>query len=45
MMPFQKRNKDWTNGTEVYKVNNLGLRRLVKTISLEDEGKVVDIFD
>jgi hypothetical protein len=45
MMPYQKRKKDWTNGTKVYKVNNLGIRKLVKTIRLEDEGKVVDIFE
>lgn len=45
MMPNQKRDKNWTNGTKVYKVNNLGMRKLVKTISLEDEGKTVDIFE
>jgi len=45
MMPYQKRDKDWTNGTRIYKVNNLGLRKLVKVISTDDEGGIVDIFD
>jgi hypothetical protein len=45
MMPYQKRDKNWTNGTQVYKVNNLGLRKLVKTIELKDEGQTVDIFE
>ncbi len=45
MMPSQIRSKDWTNGTKVYKVNNLGMRKLVKTITLEDEGKTVDLFE
>ncbi len=44
MMPLQKRDKDWTNGTKVYKVNSLGIRKLVKTITLEDEGKTVNLF-
>lgn len=45
MMPNQVRDKDWTNGTKVYKVNNLGLRKLVKVIDLDDEGETVDIFE
>ena len=45
MMPYQIRDKDWTNGTKVYKVNNLGLRKLVKVIKLEDEGQTINIFE
>ena len=45
MMPYQIRDKDWTNGTKVYKVNDMGLRQLVKIIGLEDENQLVNIFE
>lgn len=45
MMPFFKRKEYWTTGTKVYKVNRLGLRKLLITIKPEDENTVVKLFD
>ncbi len=44
MMPNAKRNENWTVGTKVYKVNKLGLRKLLKEITAEDEGQIVKLF-
>jgi hypothetical protein len=45
MMPGKIRKERWSTGTKVYKVNKLGLRTLLLTISEEDEGKTVDLFE
>ncbi|PQJ80003.1 GIN domain-containing protein [Polaribacter porphyrae] len=44
MMPGAKRNEKWSIGSKIYKVNKLGLRKLLVEIKAEDEGKVVDLF-
>lgn len=44
MMPQAKRKEYWTTGTKVYKVNKLGLRKLLITIKPEDENKTVKLF-
>lgn len=45
MMPQTTRKENWSVGTKVYKVNKLGLRKLVKKITADDEGEVVRLFD
>lgn len=44
MMPFSKRHENWTVGTKIYKVNKLGLKKLLVEIKAEDENKVVNLF-
>lgn len=44
MMPGLSKKERWTVGTKVYKVNKIGLRKLLVTIKAEDEGKVVQLF-
>ena len=44
MMPGTKRNEKWSVGTKIYKVNKLGLRKLLVKIKPEDKGKVVNLF-
>ena len=44
MMPFSIRKENWSVGTKVYKVNKLGLRKLLVKIKPEDEGKTVKLF-
>ena len=44
MMPYAKRIENWTVGTKIFKVNSLGLKTLLVTISEEDEGEVVNLF-
>ena len=44
MMPFSTRKENWSVGTKVYKVNKLGLRKLLIKIKPEDEGKTVKLF-
>ena len=44
MMPFSTRKENWSVGTKVYKVNKLGLRKLLLKIKPEDEGKTVKLF-
>ncbi|MFY0629015.1 MAG: DUF2807 domain-containing protein [Flavobacteriaceae bacterium] len=44
MMPGFSKKERWTTGTKVYKVNKIGLRKLLVTISAEDEGKTVKLF-
>ena len=44
MMPGTKRDEKWSVGSKIYKVNKLGLRKLLLEIKAEDEGKVVDLF-
>jgi hypothetical protein len=45
MMPYQKRKENWTVGTKVYQVNDLGLKKLLIEIIKEDEATVVNLFD
>ena len=45
MMPGFSKKERWTTGTKVYKVNKLGLRKLLITIKSEDEGKTVKLFE
>lgn len=44
MMPGNVKKERWTTGTKVYKVNKIGLRKLLVTIKAEDEGKTVNLF-
>lgn len=44
MMPGLSKKERWTVGTKVYKVNKIGLRKLLVTITAEDEGKTVKLF-
>tara|TARA_R110001632_G_scaffold19898_8_gene59856 strand:+ start:8981 stop:9868 length:888 start_codon:yes stop_codon:yes gene_type:complete len=45
MMPGFSKKERWTTGTKVYKVNKIGARKLLVTISPEDEGKIVKLFE
>ncbi|MFY0602478.1 MAG: DUF2807 domain-containing protein [Flavobacteriaceae bacterium] len=45
MMPGFSKKERWTTGTKVYKVNKLGIRKLLVTIKLEDEGKTIKLFE
>lgn len=45
MMPGTSRKEKWSTGTKVYKVNKLGIRKLLVTITAEDEGKTVKLFE
>ncbi|WP_430408250.1 head GIN domain-containing protein [Kordia sp.] len=44
MMPNALRKENWTVGTKIYKVNSLGLRKLLVTISKEDANTTVELF-
>lgn len=44
MMPQAERKENWTTGTKVYKVNKLGLRKLLIIIKPEDENKTIKLF-
>lgn len=44
MWPGQTKDKYWSVGTKIYKTSWTGGRKLVRTITAEDEGKVVKIF-
>lgn len=45
MMPGKVKKERWSTGTKVYKVNKLGLRKLLVTIKSEDEGKTIKLFE
>jgi hypothetical protein len=45
MMPGKVRKERWSTGTKVYKVSKLGIRKLLITITAEDEGKTVELFE
>lgn len=45
MMPGATRKENWTTGTKVYKVNNLGLRKLLVTVKAENESQKVNLFN
>jgi len=44
MMPGATRKENWTNGTKVYKVNSIGIKKLLVEIKAQDEGKTVALF-
>ena len=44
MMPFATRKETWTIGTKVYRVNSMGLKKLLVTINKENENQVVKLF-
>lgn len=44
MMPYSKRNENWSIGSKVYKVNRLGFKKLLITIVKENEGETVNLF-
>jgi len=44
MMPNTVRKENWTVGTKIYKVNNLGIKKLLVTITKEDENTTVELF-
>ncbi|MBC8756323.1 DUF2807 domain-containing protein [Kordia sp. YSTF-M3] len=44
MMPNALRKENWTVGTKIYKVNSLGLRKLLVTITKEDADTTVELF-
>lgn len=44
MMPLSTRKENWTIGTKVYKVNKLGFKKLLITITANDEGETVKLF-
>ena len=44
LMPGGTRKETWTTGTRIYTVNRLGLRKLVRKISLMDKGKTLPLF-
>ena len=44
MMPGMTRKEKWTTGTKIYRVNSLGLRKLLITIQENDENKIVPLF-
>ena len=45
MMPGFSKKERWTVGTKVYKVNKIGLRKLLITITAKDEGKTIKLFE
>jgi len=45
MMPGKVKKERWSTGTKVYKVSKLGIRKLLVTITAEDEGKTVKLFE
>lgn len=45
MMPNAKRHENWTIGTQVYKVNSLGFKNLLITITKDNEDQIVNLFN
>ena len=45
MMPGTTRKENWSVGSKVYKVNRLGLRKLLVEIKEEDKDKTVKLFE
>ncbi len=45
MMPYQTKKERWTVGTKIYKENSLGMRKLLVTLTEEDENRVVKLFE
>lgn len=45
MMPGAIKKERWTVGTKVYKVNKLGIKKLLITVTAKDEGNTVKLFE
>lgn len=45
MMPGATKKERWTVGTKVYKVNSVGMRKLLITVTADDEDKTIKLFD
>ena len=45
MMPGAVKEERWTVGTKVYKENGLGMRKLLVTLTEENEGQTVRLFN
>ncbi|MGK0315311.1 MAG: hypothetical protein ACI86M_001542 [Saprospiraceae bacterium] len=45
MMPGAVKKERWTVGTKVYRENSLGMRNLLVTLSEENDGQTVKLFD
>ncbi len=45
MMPGTTKSELWTVGTKIYKENSIGQRNLLVTLTANDEGKTVNLFD
>lgn len=45
MMPGAVKKERWTVGTKIYKVNKLGFKKLLVTITDEDEDKTIHLFE
>lgn len=44
MMPMATRKENWSVGTKIYKVNSIGLRKLLITIEAKNEDETVRLF-
>lgn len=44
MNPGQTRKKDWSLGSKVYRVTNIGTRKLLTEITSKDEGQLVKLY-
>ena len=44
MMPGSSKSENWSVGTKIYKEGKLGSRKLLVTITAENEGQVVKLF-
>ncbi|WP_075343546.1 GIN domain-containing protein [Tenacibaculum agarivorans] len=44
LLPEFTKKERWTTGTKVYKVNKLGMRKLLVTITENDKNKTVNLF-
>ena len=45
MMPWSTKEETWTVGTKIYKVNELGLKKLLVTLTAENENNLVKLFN
>ncbi|MGV6830038.1 MAG: GIN domain-containing protein [bacterium] len=45
MMPYSKRKEKWSVGTKIYKQTKLGFKKLLVTITAENEGQTVLLFN
>jgi hypothetical protein len=44
MMPGAVKKERWTVGTKIYKVNKIGLKKLLVELTADDAGKMVSLF-
>ena len=45
LMPLQSKKERWTIGTKIYKENSMGIRKLLVTLTEEDEDQMVKLFN